>query len=694
MPTTLKMIPFGVVVLAEPGVSDDEMRKDLENIRRLHFNTIVLYPCVSRWEGNPPGHTAFATIDRIMDWCLELGLKVILELQGQVMQDADAPEIFGYRQSPNYRENGFHDPAKEALLRTYFREVVSHFKGHPALLAYDLFNEIGNFSTSAGTIRAFASFLRRQYAGDIQALNRAWATYFREFEDIEALAPDYRIWTWSSVVAERDWQRFRSADFVDQIRWWREAIREIDPGVPLFVDVLGSDVLHNRTDAYFGVSDWDAAGQSDILGLSCYANMLAPDWWKKDAWLWPQFWRHGLSAGGGRQVIISELMTSNRNLFPDEHSSMDDEISLWSHQAIFHGIQGLIYWKYRPFRRGRQVGGRGLTDFAGVPNAHARQASEAAQFAADHAGLLGSARPDDAGCAILFDPEAERLFTALGIRFEQGRPGAFYTGSHRGWFRAFWSRGISPSYLTPGRMGSSVPDHIRVLAVPCLPNVSASLAAALRAFVQRGGVLLTDARFGILDENANLQLHCPGAGLHQLLGFEESSFSCRFNDRISLPAGDLVFDDDDFQTLRCAPDAEILLRTQGGLPALVHRAVDDGSAMHVPFLLGQLVEKEDSAAGALACFDRIFARIRAKLNPAVEVVEKDGLVDVSTLLDPSGAPCLTGLCNFSQAPSRVCLRLVHPETLSRSPAPFSERGAEVMELTLPPRSVRALFFNQ
>jgi len=691
--TRFPIFPFGAVVLAEPGVPPEETLEDLKTIKSLHFNTIVLYPSVSRWEGEPPGTTAFGVIDQIMDWCAELGLRVILELQGQVMQDADAPECFGYAQSPSYRENGLHDPLKEEFLRKYLLEVATHFRGHPALLAYDLFNEIGNESRSPGTIRAFVEFLRNQY-GSIGALNSAWATYFAEFEAITKIPPDFRVWTWSSVLAERDWLRFRSKDFAAKIAEWRSVVREIDPDTPLFIDVLGSDVLHGRTGGYFGVSDWDVVGQSDVLGLSCYANMLAPDWWERDAWLWPQFWRHALGVADGKQTIISELMTPNRSLFPVERSSMTDELGLWSFQAVFHGVQGIIYWKHRPFRRGRQVAGRGLTDFAGRPNSFGRQAETVAKFVESHAEALCATVPDHGGCAILFDPEIERLFAAIGVG-STASESSFYTDQHRGWFRAFWSQGIAPTYVIPGVLGQGVPESIRVLAAPCLAAASKELLLTLQAFIKRGGVLITDARFATINEDGILFPHAPGGGFHEFSGFEESGFSARFADEIFVPGGVLRFEDDYFQELSTSPECMEILETRGGKTALLERRVGNGRHLHLAFLLGQKVEFKQSADAALALFGRLYERFLPALVVEVQTIRKGACTDVSTLLGANGAPWLVGVTNYAHESDEVeiCLPKRNGTLRCEGTRDIVIAAGKAVRIAIPARTARAWIFE-
>jgi beta-galactosidase GanA len=191
---TLGRIPFGAVYLVDRGLSLKEKRRDLENMKKLHFNTVVLWPAVSRWDAEKPGNTAFKSIDQVMDLCSEIGLKAVLELQGQNTSNQEAPENFLLHDG----RPALNDPAYRHLTCTYLREVAAHFKGHPALLAYDIYNEIGYNSNDKYTREEFGKYLEKKYNGDIQALNRLWGTFFTGFAQIADLPPSYnaqyRIW--------------------------------------------------------------------------------------------------------------------------------------------------------------------------------------------------------------------------------------------------------------------------------------------------------------------------------------------------------------------------------------------------------------------------------------------------------------------------------------------------------------------
>lgn len=684
---TLGMIPYGVVYLVLPEQTTATRRRDLTNIKKLGFNLVVLWPPVSRWDANPPGGLAFDSVDKVMDICAEVGLKAILELQGQDYNHEALPETLEFMRKTGGEQAEdvppLNHPEVRKLICDYMKAVAAHFKDHPALLAYDIFNEVHYTAVDEWTIKEFVSFLKHEYA-DIQALNRKWATFFPNFDSIVDWVPRLRVRTWSSGVAGRDWYRFRPYNFAERLREWGAAIREVDPDAVILADILGCDTMHNRDGEYGGATDWATAKAVDVYGLSCWANMFNPHWWLKDCYAWPHIWRQQLSAGQGKQVIISELMTPNRSMFPEEHSSISDHIRLWGHQAFFNGIKGVIYWMYRPFIRGMQVSGRGLTDYEGNPNEFADQAAVVGRFVECHANDIAASVPDDAGCAILFDQNAQDLYQAI-----QGWDPDFYTDAHRGFFRGFWRNGVSPSFLTPEDIWGGVPNRVNVMAVPCNVSVAAATAKALIAFVRRGGRLLTEGRFGLLDDDGNLWPRVPGGGMRDAFGVGEQKLLSDATDTIPLEG--VTMDLPDYlQELMFDERAQVKLTTRAGRPALVAVKCGDGVYVHVPFLLGRKVERE--MPGAEDVFDRAFALIADALTPAVRILEKKGRVDVSVLKRETGDPVVVGVVNYECEPRAVRLAWDRePKSVEGDEGCRADPQDGGLRVTLRGRAVAAVF---
>jgi len=376
-------------------------------------------------------------------------------------------------------------------------------------------------------------------------------------------------------------------------------------------------------------------------------------------------------------------MTHNRTMFPAERSSMTDQLGLWSHQALFNGIRGLIYWKYRPFIRGRQVAGRGLTTHTGEPGHLASQAARAAAFSARFSDLLASCAPDHAGAAILHDHDAQDLYASV-----QEWDRSFYVEAHRGIFRGFWEHGISPRYLTPADLETGVPHDVRVLAIPCNVCLARPMAAALLAFVRRGGVLFTEGRFGLLSPDGYLHPHVPGHDLHSALGVAEVHFTSDARDRVLLDGGSALDIDDYLQELELGPTARVLLTSEKARPVLVESPIGGGAYLHAAFLLGRAIQR--GAPGALRVFDAAFARLQGALTPAVTVHEKPGMVDVSVLLDEQGRAKLVGVCNYRHVASRVELSGPPPRAIDGDPGVRCEETPRGFALEVPPREAVAL----
>jgi len=680
------LLPHGCVYLLCPEHDASVRRRDLEGIARLGFNTVVFWPPATRWDAAEPGGLAFDSIDHAMQLCVELGLSAVIELQGQDDNHGPIPEWLPFAHEwPNINH-----PQIRAATLEFLRDVARHFAGHPALIGYCTFNEVHYTEADPWTLAEFVRFLERQYAGDIRRLNAAWCTFHRSFDEIPRFGTNFRRRVWSSGLMQRDWFRFQQHNYAERLAEWYRAVREVDASVCIFADILGCDSMHNRTQ--YGANDWLTAAAGDVHGLSCYANMLGQDFRQRDAWSWAQFWRQQLGAARGKQTIISELMTHNRSMFPAEASSMTDELGLWSHQALYNGIRGLIYWKYRPFIRGVQVSGRGLVDAAGTPTALAEQASRAAAFSARHSRRLASSTPDHAGAAIVHDHDAQDLYMAI-----QASDPAFYVEAHRGIFRGFWEHGVSPRYVTPADLEGGVPADVRVLAFPCDVCVSEATAAALLEFVRRGGVLFSEGRFGLLNRDGYLYPRAPGAGLSEAFGVREAHFTCDARDRVGADDGGLELADH-LQWLELDPGAQVRVASERGRPVLVESRVGEGRYLHAALLLGRAIQR--GAPGALELFARAFERLRPALSPALELLTKPALVDVSVLRGPRGEPALLGITNYRHEASSVELRAPLAASdcrveLDGCAGPVLTQGAPggVWRIDVPARAAVALVFE-
>ncbi|MEM8738876.1 MAG: alpha-amylase family protein [Planctomycetota bacterium] len=696
----LKPMPIGTVYLIDPTLSADQRRRDLENIRNTGFNTVVLWPAATRWDAAHPGGVAFDSIDRVMDDCAELGLGAVVELQGQQVHQEMTPHSHpampavakqGHKRSFNWNHPDF----QKATL-TYIEQVAEHFLGHPALLAYDIFNEVGNANTDEWTRRQFVPYLRERYDADLAALNHHWGACFADFDAIAEYTPEHlKTLGWWSVVPQRDWYAFRHQNFIDLLDEWTAAVRRVDEDTPVFADVLGCDTQQNRDGWYYGVNDWDIAEHSDVLGLSCYANMLPQPYWETQGWAWPMFWRTADAAARGKQVVISEMMTSNRSLLPTESSTMTDEVGLWSAQAFFHGVDGLIYWKWRPFRRGEQVGGRGLTDNDGTPNEQAQQAAAVAAWVDRLGDRLLGLRPDHAGCAILFDHNTQHLLSAIGQV-----PPDIYTDSAMGWFEAFWRRGVAPTFLA-GRLltADGVPDDIRVLVVPCGVAISQAQADRLTAFIERGGTLLTESRFGLIDEQGNLWDHAPGAGLNKKLAFTEKRLNARYTGGIEALGlrleNELVQD-----RLETTLNTQTRLAFDDGTPLLLelrHAASPEpseklGAHHHVTMLLGRAVRRQ--ILGALAVFNAMFDAVAGPITTGLRWQPPGPDVDVSVLVDDAGVHRMVGITNFQHHVATVdfqsAMNLTEVVPTDAASVSNLDHGTRVM---VPPRTAALLVLS-
>jgi hypothetical protein len=256
-------------------------------------------------------------------------------------------------------------------------------------------------------------------------------------------------------------------------------------------------------------------------------------------------------------------------------------------------------------------------------------------------------------------------------------------------WRGFWDNGVSPAFIRPCDLARKVPKWIKVLGIPCNVSLSKQTGKALADFLKAGGTLLTESRFGLLNENATLWDKVPGAGLADLSGFKETDFTCLYNGSLTAGKDKSTFSSDFFQYFKLNKKVKVVHKTASGDPALLVCKVGKGTWVHVPYIISHKVQMGEE--GALGMFMEIFKQVAPAVNAAIPVLKKDTNVDVSVLLHKNSKPYLIGVSNYGHKKTTVKVKWdKEPVALEGDPdAKASVKGKE-MSITVSARHCAAV----
>lgn len=177
----------------------ERWKKDIALMKEAGFQAVRLgHLC---WDSYEPqdGVYNFQWFDEVMDGFYEAGIKVFLDVSVRpapvwVHKLCPGCDIFtpgGNRQAAvtRYMED-VDDPDYQFYALRFAREMVRHYKDHPAMMAFGLCNEqgAGFISYSDAACKRFQVWLKEKYK-DIDSLNKAWNTQrwsrrLNSFEDV------------------------------------------------------------------------------------------------------------------------------------------------------------------------------------------------------------------------------------------------------------------------------------------------------------------------------------------------------------------------------------------------------------------------------------------------------------------------------------------------------------------------------
>ena len=285
-PDRMETILYGAAYYPE-YMPTDRLEKDVALMEKAGINLVRVGESTwSSWEPRD-GHFEFAWMERALDRLHRAGIKVILGTptysiptwlyrahpEIAVTHNGTAPPLSD-PYSPSYPPSltpGYYGPRQNYdFLNPHFRrhaervirQIVGHFKDHPAVIGYQIDNEtFPNGVPTPYTTAAFLERLKRKYETPA-AINRLWGlAYWGQLVDTwEDLPPRNGI---LNPGYKLEWENFQHDIVTEYLAWQAKIVNEYKrPGQFITHDFSGG--------AHTNLDQWAIARNIDVVAENPY----------------------------------------------------------------------------------------------------------------------------------------------------------------------------------------------------------------------------------------------------------------------------------------------------------------------------------------------------------------------------------------------------------------------------------------
>jgi len=393
--------------------------------------------------------------------------------------------------------------ATSATYRAHTQRIVSamatHFAGHPHVVAWQVDNEFGCHDSTRCYCPecrdAFAAWARQRY-DFLAILNDTWGTSFwsHTYTDWSQVPLPWESTGVSDPGLELDFDRFASDQMIAYQQLQIDALRAVDRHCRVTTNYMGfafDTIDYYRMARPLDLCAWD--NYPSLRALDPVTVALSHDAVRgfKDQ----PFWVIEQQAGP------CGWQTMGRTPAPGQ-------LRLWAYQAIAHGADAIVYFRWRTARAGTEAFWHGILDAHGRPG---RRYDEIAGMGQEIArlgdALVGARSPKAVAILQTYD---DRWALAL----QPGAPGLSFADILGGYYRALHGLNVPVDVVSPE---ARLDEHPLVIA-PALHLVSPEQARALERYVEAGGALVIGARSGVRDVHGRIvDTPLPGR-LHDLAG--------------------------------------------------------------------------------------------------------------------------------------------------------------------------------
>ncbi len=391
-----------------------------------------------------------------------------------------------------------------AVYRRFSRNIVEalakHYRDNTNIIGWQIDNEMNNenpecFSKSCRT--AFRAWLRKKY-GTLDDLNARWGTvvWSQVYSDWAQIDLPFPTPAYHNPALMLDFKRFISDSATDFLNVQVEIVRHYRPN-----DFL----THNGV--FKNINYYDFSRALDLHAYDNYPTFL-------DSPRYPTGASLTLTRGFNGHMMIMEQLVGPAGQTYFLRGPRPGEMRLWTMQAVAHGADGILHFRWRTARRGAEEYWYGVIDHDNIPRARFEDfKEEGRELQKIGPEILGSKIVSD--IAVIKDFEAEWVFSYQFLTKEVNVP-AIYNAL----FQAASEQRYNIDFVSPTTDLSSY----KLVFAPQLVLMNDQLVERLQRFVERGGTLIMSAHSALKDRDNAFTAAAIPIGLTNLFGVELDSF--------------------------------------------------------------------------------------------------------------------------------------------------------------------------
>jgi beta-galactosidase len=515
---------------------DRDLETDLDLMASAGFSVIRVGESVwSTWEPDN-GEFHLDWLQPVLDGASERGICVILGTPTYAVPPWLArqyPEIAGARRTGGpipwgaRQEADFTHPAFLFHAERVIRRVVSRYRGHPALIGYQVDNEPGlELLHNRGVFQRFTDDLRRRY-GSVERLNEEWGLAYwshrlSSWEDL--WLPDGN----SQPQYDLAWRRFQARLTTEYIAWQAGIVRSLARDGQFVTTCLAYDrpavddrALSQHLDitsgnAYYVMQD----------GLSLPDTRQTAQTWTTDG-----TWSLYLTADrmfASRQASFLVTETNAATIGPpwDNRPAYDGQWRQAAWALVSRGARMVEYWHWDTLPFGTETYWGGILPHRGQPGRVYRELSQLGdEFG--RAGELVAGLVPDADVAMLYSLPSRWIMQKYPPLADSGGgpDSRAYQGLFEPFYRGAFDAGLQVRLLHPSQLGGIAVQAFPVLIAAGLYTADDETLDWLRSYALAGGHLILGPRTGYADHEARARRELMPARLADIGGVWYDEFS-------------------------------------------------------------------------------------------------------------------------------------------------------------------------